>query len=411
MSMTPTRQEAGKSKTEMTHVDVVIVSAVRTPIGSFNGCLSTLAAHELGSVCIKEALQRVNLKGDDVSEVILGQALSAGQGQNPARQASVKADIPVSVPACGVNMLCGSGLRATVMGVQAIKSGDAQVVVAGGQESMSKAPHCVHMRSGTKFGDVSMTDTMLSDGLVDAFNKYHMGITAENVAKQWAVTREDQDEFALNSQHKCEAAQKAGHFNNEIVPVTVKSRAGLTVVDKDEFPRAGCTLEGLKKLRAAFITDGTGTVTPGNASGLNDGAACVVLMDGVVAEKRGLTPMARVVSWGQAGVDPTVMGTGPIPATRKALEKAGWSIDDVDLFELNEAFAAQSAAVVKELGCDPGKVNINGGAIALGHPIGASGSRVLVTLLHTLHRTGGKKGVAALCVGGGMGIAMCVERM
>lgn len=395
----------------MTHVDVVIVSAVRTPIGSFNGGLSTLPAHDLGSICIKEALQRANLKGEDVSEVILGQALSAGQGQNPARQASVNAGIPVSVPACGVNMLCGSGLRATVMGLQAIKSGDAQVVVAGGQESMSKAPHCVHMRSGTKFGDVSMTDTMLSDGLVDAFNKYHMGITAENVAKQWKISREDQDKFALNSQQKCEAAQKAGHFSNEIVPVTIKTRAGSTQVGKDEFPRSGCTLEGLEKLRAAFVTDGTGTVTAGNASGLNDGAACVVLMEGTESERRGLTPMARVVSWAQAGVDPSVMGTGPIPATRKALEKAGWSIGDVDLFELNEAFAAQSAAVVKDLGCDPSKVNINGGAIALGHPIGASGSRIIVTLLHALHRTGGKKGVAALCVGGGMGIAVCVERM
>ncbi|OWF50230.1 acetyl-CoA acetyltransferase, cytosolic-like isoform X2 [Mizuhopecten yessoensis] len=395
----------------MARVDVVIVSAVRTPIGAFNGSLSTLPAHDLGSICIKEALQRANLKGEDVSEVILGQALSAGQGQNPARQASVNAGIPVSVPACGVNMLCGSGLRAIVMGTQAIKTGDAQVVVAGGQESMSKAPHCVHMRTGTKFGDVSMTDTMLSDGLVDAFNKYHMGITAENVAKQWEVTRQDQDKFAVNSQQKCEAAQKAGHFNQEIVPVTVKTRAGPTVVEKDEFPRAGCTLEGLGKLRAAFVTDGTGTVTAGNASGLNDGAACVVLMEEAESVKRGLTPLARVVSWGQAGVDPAVMGTGPIPATRKALEKARWSVNDVDLYELNEAFAAQSAAVVKDLGCDPSKVNINGGAIALGHPIGASGSRILVTLLHALQRTGARKGVAALCVGGGMGIALCVERI
>ncbi|KAK7107753.1 acetyl-CoA acetyltransferase, cytosolic-like [Littorina saxatilis] len=335
--------------------------------------------------------------------------IASGQGQNPARQASVNAGIPYTVPSTNVNMLCGSGLRAVAMAAQAVRTGDAKVVVAGGQESMSKAPHCVHMRTGTKFGDVSLTDTMMKDGLTDAFNNYHMGLTAENVARQWTVTRQDQDQFAAQSQQRCEAAQHAGHFDQEIVPVAIQSRAGTTEIKKDEFPRAGSTFEGLQKLRPAFIKDGSGTVTAGNASGINDGAAAVVVMSSSDVKERDSKPLARVVSWAQAGVDPSIMGTGPIPAVRSALSKAGWKLEDVDLFELNEAFAAQSLAVVKDLGCDPAKVNISGGAIALGHPIGASGTRVLVTLLHALKRTGGKKGVAALCVGGGMGIAMCVE--
>ncbi|KAK3096901.1 hypothetical protein FSP39_004591 [Pinctada imbricata] len=377
---------------------------------SFNGGLSTLPAHDLGSVCIRKALQRSHLNADDVSEVILGQVYTAGQGQNPARQASINAGIPVSVPACGVNMLCGSGLRAIVMGTQAIKEGSAKVVVAGGQENMSKAPHCIHMRNGTKFGDTKMVDSMMSDGLIDAFNNHHMGITAENVAKQWGISRSDQDEFALKSQQKCELAQNQGCFDTEIVPVTIKTRAGPQIVNKDEYPRSGCNLAGLQKLQPAFIKDGSGTVTAGNASGLNDGAAAVVLMSKQEATSRGLSPICRIVSWAQAGVEPSIMGTGPIPATKSALDKAGWSIADVDLFEFNEAFAAQSLAVVRELGVDPAKVNIHGGAIALGHPIGASGARILVTLIHALEKTGGKKGVAALCVGGGMGIAMCIER-
>ncbi|KAL8579528.1 Acetyl-CoA acetyltransferase, cytosolic [Nucella lapillus] len=389
--------------------DAMIVAAARTPVGSFNGALSTLAAHDLGSIAIKSALTHAGVEGDEVSEVILGQVLTAGEGQNPARQASVSAGIPYTVPSTSVNMLCGSGLRAVVMAAQAIRTGDASVVVAGGQESMSNAPHCVHMRSGTKFGDVSMVDSMMKDGLMDVFNNYHMGITAENVARQWTVTRQDQDEFALRSQQKCEAAQQAGHFDSEIVPVVIQARTGSTEVKKDEFPRAGCTLEGLQKLRPAFIKDGSGTVTAGNASGLNDGAAAVVVMSGTEVKARGVKPLARVVSWAQAGVDPSIMGTGPIPAVKVALDKAGWTVEDVDLLELNEAFAAQSLAVLKDLGCDPAKVNVNGGAIALGHPIGASGARVLVTLLHALTRTGGRKGVAALCIGGGMGIAMCVE--
>ncbi|XP_078699112.1 acetyl-CoA acetyltransferase, cytosolic-like [Branchiostoma floridae x Branchiostoma belcheri] len=390
--------------------EVVIVSAARTPVGSFNGSLSSLAAHELGSVAIREALTRAKVNGEDVSEVIMGQALSAGQGQNPARQASMGASLPHTVPAWGVNMLCGSGLKAVAVGVQAIRSGDASVVVAGGQESMSKAPHCVHMRSGVKFGDVHLVDTMLNDGLMDAFNNYHMGITAENVAKQWGVSREEQDKFALESQLRTEQAQKDGHFSQEITPVTVTSRKGSVEVKVDEYPRPGCVLEAMTKLRPAFVKDGTGTVTAGNASGINDGAAVVVLMSASEAQKRGQTPLARVVSWAQAGVDPSIMGTGPIPAIRKALEKANWTKDEVDLFELNEAFAAQSLAVVKDLGLDANKVNVNGGAIAIGHPIGASGSRILVTLLYALQRTGGRRGVAALCVGGGMGVAMCVER-
>ncbi|XP_041354318.1 acetyl-CoA acetyltransferase, cytosolic-like [Gigantopelta aegis] len=390
--------------------DVVIVSAVRTPIGCLNGTLSSFSAHELGTICIKESLNRASVKPEEVSEVILGQVLTAAQGQNPARQASVNAGIPYSVPSCGINMLCGSGLRAIVLGSQAIKTGDSSIIVAGGQESMSKAPHCIHIRTGTKFGDSALVDSMMKDGLIDAFHSYHMGITAENVAKKWDISRKMQDEFALLSQHKCEAAQKAGHFSKEIIPVTIKSKTGSEQIDKDEFPRAGCTLQGFEKLRPCFIKNETGTVTAGNTSGINDGAATCVLMSSEEAKKRNLKPLARVVAWGQAGVDPAVMGTGPIPAIRKALNNAGWSVGDVDLFELNEAFAAQSAAVIKDLGLNPEKVNVNGGAIALGHPIGASGARIFVTLLHALERTGGEKGVAALCVGGGMGIAVCVQR-
>lgn len=390
--------------------EVVIVAAVRTPVGCLNGSLSSLAAHELGTVCIKELCNRTGVALEDISEVILGQVLTAAQGQNPARQASINAGVPVSVPAWSVNMLCGSGLRSVVLGAQAIQNGDSSVVIAGGQESMSKAPHCIHMRNGTKFGDIPLVDCMMSDGLTDAFNSYHMGITAENVAKQWAISREDQDNFALQSQLKCEKAQNEGVFDKEMVQVAIQTRRGTHMVQKDEFPRSGCTIEGFQKLRPAFVKDGTGTVTAGNSSGINDGAAAVLLMSRSEATRRGLTPLCKVVSWAQAGVEPSVMGTGPIPATKKALEKAGWSINDVDLFELNEAFAAQSLAVVKDLGCDPNKVNVFGGAIALGHPIGASGARILVTLLHALERTNGKKGVAALCVGGGMGIAMCVER-
>lgn len=391
--------------------EVVILSAARTPVGSFNGALSSLPAHELGGVAIKEALNRAKVKGNEVSEVILGQVLTAGQGQNPARQAAVKAGIPFSVPACGVNMLCGSGLRSVVLAYQAIRSGDSTIVVAGGQESMSKAPHCVHMRSGLKFGDGTLTDCMMSDGLIDAFHNYHMGITAENVVKQWSLTREEQDKFALNSQLKCEQAQKNGSFSAEITPVVVASRAGPVEVTKDEYPRAGSTFEGFQKLRPAFVKDGTGSVTAGNASGLNDGAAALVLTSSQEAQKRGLQPMARIVSWSQEGVEPSIMGTGPIPATRKALSKANWKIEEVDLFEINEAFAGQSLAVVKTLGCDPDRVNVNGGAIAIGHPIGASGARILTTLLFGLQARNKRRGVAALCVGGGMGIALCVENL
>ncbi|XP_064618436.1 acetyl-CoA acetyltransferase-like [Liolophura sinensis] len=391
--------------------EVVIVSAARTPVGSFIGAFSTVPAHDLGAVAVKEALNRAKVKPEDVSEVIMGQVLTGGQGQNPARQASMKAGIPHDVPACGVNMLCGSGLRAVVQGYQAISLGDSKIVVAGGQENMSMAPHCANLRPGVKMGDQTFIDTMMIDGLTDAFNSYHMGITAENVAKQWGISREAQDEFSLQSQLKCEEAQKNGWFDKELVTVNVPVRGGSKEVNKDEYPRSGCTLEGLQKLRSCFIKDKTGTVTAGNASGINDGAAACVLMSKDEAAQRGVAPLARIVSWAQAGVDPAVMGTGPIPATKKALEKAGWSIGDVDLFEFNEAFAAQSLAVVKDLGADPKKVNVNGGAIALGHPIGASGARILVTLLYALARTGGKKGVAALCVGGGMGIAVCVEHL
>jgi acetyl-CoA C-acetyltransferase len=389
--------------------DIVIVSAARTPVGAFSGAFANLPAHELGKVAIKAALERAGVEGAQVSEVILGQILSAGQGQNPARQASIAAGIPVESPAWGVNQLCGSGLRTVALGYQAILNGDSEVVVAGGQESMSMAPHCAHLRNGVKMGNFDMVDTMIKDGLWDAFNGYHMGNTAENVAQKYQITRQQQDEFAVASQNKAEAAQKGGRFKDEIAPVTVKSRKGDVVVDADEHPRHGTTLDAVAKLRPAFDKV-SGTVTAGNASGVNDGAAAVVLMKASEAAKRGKTPLARIVSWAHAGVDPAIMGTGPIPASRAALRKAGWKIEDLDLIEANEAFAAQACAVNKDLGWDTAKVNVNGGAIALGHPIGASGARVLVTLLHEMQRRNSKKGLATLCIGGGMGIAMCVER-
>jgi acetyl-CoA C-acetyltransferase len=388
--------------------DIVIVGAARTPVGAFNGAFASLPAHELGKVAIKEALKRAGVDAPKVSEVIMGQILTAGQGQNPARQASIGAGIPVESPAWGINQLCGSGLRAVALGYQAILNGDSEIVVAGGQESMSQAPHCAHLRDGTKMGDLKMIDTMIKDGLWDAFNGYHMGNTAENIAKQWQITRQQQDEFAVGSQNKAEAAQKAGKFKDEIVPVTIKTRKGDVVVDADEYPKHGTTMESIGKLRAAF--DKEGSVTAGNASGINDGAAAVVLMKASQAQKEGRPVLARIVSWAHAGVDPAIMGTGPIPASRTALAKAGWKADDLDLIEANEAFAAQACAVNKELGWDTGKVNVNGGAIALGHPIGASGARVLVTLLHEMAKRNSKKGLATLCIGGGMGIAMCVER-
>uniref|UniRef100_A0A672YXB4 Acetyl-CoA acetyltransferase 2 n=1 Tax=Sphaeramia orbicularis TaxID=375764 RepID=A0A672YXB4_9TELE len=358
-----------------------------------------------------DILKRAEIKPEEVSEVIMGHVLTAGQGQNPARQASVGAGIPYSVPAWSCQMVCGSGLKAVCLGAQSIQTGETTVVVAGGMESMSRAPHTVQMRAGVKMGDASLQDSMVADGLTDAFHGYHMGITAENVAKQWGITREDQDLFAVQSQNKTEAAQKAGHFDQEIVPVIVPSRKGPVEVKVDEFPRHGSNMDSMSKLKPCFIKDGTGTVTAGNASGINDGAAAVVLMSQSDAVRRGLKPMARIVSWAQAGLEPSVMGTGPIPAIRKAVEKASWQLDQVDLFEINEAFAAQSVAVVRELGLNVDKVNVSGGAISLGHPIGMSGCRVLVTLLHALQRTGGRKGVASLCIGGGMGIALCVERV
>ncbi|MAZ03523.1 MAG: acetyl-CoA C-acyltransferase [Sneathiella sp.] len=389
-------------------MDVVITSAVRTPVGSFNGALSPLSAHQLGEIVIKESLSRSQTDASEVSEVILGQILNAGEGQNPARQASVNAGVPYEVPAWGVNQLCGSGLRAVALGYQAILNGDSQIVVAGGQESMSRAPHCAHLRNGQKMGALEFTDTMLKDGLIDAFHGYHMGNTAENVAAKWQITRDAQDEFAANSQRKAAEAQASGRFKDEIVPVTISTRKGDVVVDQDEYIRGGTTVEKLSGLRPAFAKDGS--VTAGNASGINDGAAAVVLMTADAAKAKGLTPMARIVSWAQSGVDPAIMGTGPIPASRAALEKAGWSKDDLDLVEANEAFAAQACAVNKDLGWDTDKVNVNGGAIAIGHPIGASGARVLVTLLHEMQKRDAHKGLATLCIGGGMGIAMCVER-
>ena len=388
--------------------DIVIVSAARTPVGSFNGAFANVPAHELGQVAIKAALERAGVEGKRVSEVIMGQILSAGEGQNPARQASIGAGIPVESPAWGVNQLCGSGLRAVALGYQAILNGDSEIVVAGGQESMSMAPHCAHLRGGVKMGNFELVDTMIKDGLWDALNGYHMGNTAENVAQRWQITRAQQDEFAVGSQNKAEAAQKAGRFKDEITPVTVKTRKGDVVVADDEYPRHGATLDAMSKLKPAFAKDGT--VTAGNASGINDGAGAVVLMKASDAAKEGKRVLARIVSWAHAGVDPAIMGTGPIPASRAALKRAGWKIDDLDLIEANEAFAAQACAVNKDLGWDASKVNVNGGAIALGHPIGASGARVLVTLLYEMQKRNAKKGLATLCIGGGMGIAMCVER-
>jgi acetyl-CoA C-acetyltransferase len=388
--------------------EIVIASAARTPVGSFNGALSSVPAHYLGQVAIQAALERSGVEPGEVSEVIMGQILTAAQGQNPARQASVNAGLPVEVPAWAVNQLCGSGLRSVALGYQAIRQGDSQIVVAGGQESMSQAPHAAYLRSGQKMGDLNFVDTMIKDGLWDAFNGYHMGNTAENVAEKYQITREQQDAFAVKSQNKAEAAIKAGRFKDEIAPVTIKGRKGDTVVDTDEHPRFGATIDAVAKLRPAFSKDGT--VTAGNASGINDGAAAVVLMSAEEALRRGIEPLARIVSWAHAGVDPAIMGTGPIPASRKALERAGWSIDDLDLVEANEAFAAQACAVNKDLGWDPDKVNVNGGAIALGHPIGASGTRVFVTLLHEMIKRDAKQGLATLCIGGGMGIAMCIAR-
>ena len=388
--------------------DIVIAGAVRTPVGSFNGTLSSVPAATLGTAAIVEALKRAKVDAGEVSEVIMGQILTAGAGQNPARQAAVNAGIPVEKTAYLVNQLCGSGLRSVALGSQAIQLGDSEIVVAGGQESMSQAPHCVHLRSGVKMGDAQILDTMIKDGLWDAFNGYHMGVTAENVAEKWQLTRDEQDAFAAASQNKAEAAQGAGRFEDELVSVTITSRRGDTVVEEDEYPKHGTTPESLAKLRPAFSKEGT--VTAGNASGINDGGGAVVLMTAKEAEKRGVEPMARIVSWATAGVDPAVMGTGPIPASRAALEKAGWNVDDLDLVEANEAFAAQACAVNKDMGWDTDKVNVNGGAIAIGHPVGASGTRVLVTLLYEMQRRDAGKGLATLCIGGGMGIAMCVER-
>jgi acetyl-CoA C-acetyltransferase len=388
--------------------DVVIVGAARTPVGAFNGALSSVPASYLGQVAIVEALKRAKVDPKEVSEVVLGQILTAGAGQNPARQAAVNAGIPVEKTAYAINQLCGSGLRAVALGFQAIKVGDSEIVVAGGQESMSQAPHCMNLRNGTKMGDAQLVDTMIKDGLWDAFHGYHMGNTAENVAQKWQITREQQDQFAAASQQKAEAAQKAGRFKDEIVPVKITSRKGDVIVDADEYPKHGTTAESLAKLRPAF--DKVGTVTAGNASGINDGAAVLVLMTDKEAAKRGVKPLARIVSWATAGVEPAVMGSGPIPASRAALAKAGWKHQDLDLVEANEAFAAQACAVNKDLGWDTSKVNVNGGAIAIGHPIGASGARVLVTLLHEMQKRDAHKGLATLCIGGGMGIALCVER-
>ncbi|MFN3512905.1 MAG: acetyl-CoA C-acetyltransferase [Phenylobacterium sp.] len=387
--------------------DVVIVSAARTPVGSFNGALSSLPAHELGKVAIEAAVARAGITASEVQEVILGQVLQAGAGQGPARQAAIRAGVPVESPAWSLNQLCGSGLRAVALGAQQIVDGSAAVVVAGGQESMSQAPHAANLRNGQKMGDLGFVDTMIKDGLWDAFHGYHMGQTAENIAARWQITREDQDRFAVASQNRAEAAQKAGKFQDEIAPVTVKGRKGDTVVDQDEYIRHGVTLESVAGLRPAFTKEGS--VTAANASGLNDGAAALVLMSADEAARRGLKPLARIASWAHAGVEPEIMGTGPIPASRKALDKAGWSVADLDLVESNEAFAAQSLCVVRDLGLDPEKVNVNGGAIAIGHPIGASGARILTTLVHEMKRSGAKKGLATLCVGGGMGVAMCVE--
>jgi len=388
--------------------EIVVVGAARTAVGSFNGAFANTPAHELGASAIKALLQQAKVDPADVDEVILGQILQAGEGQNPARQAAMAAGIPQEKTAWSLNQVCGSGLRAVALGLQQIQNDDAKIIVAGGQESMSLAPHAAHLRSGTTMGDFKFVDTMLKDGLMDAFQGYHMGITAENVAAKWQLSRDEQDQFALRSQNKAEAAQTAGKFKDEIVPFTIKGRKGDTIVDADEYIRTGATLDALAKLKPAFTKDGS--VTAGNASGINDGAAVVVLMTAKDAAARGLTPLARIASWATAGVDPSIMGTGPIPASRKALEKAGWKVKDLDLVEANEAFAAQALAVNKDMGWDPEIVNVNGGAIAIGHPIGASGARILVTLLHEMARRDAKKGLATLCIGGGMGIALTVER-
>jgi acetyl-CoA C-acetyltransferase len=393
----------------MSNPSIVVASAARTAVGSFNGAFATIPAHELGATAIKGALERAGVDAREVDEVILGQVLQAGEGQNPARQAAMKAGVPQEATAWGVNQLCGSGLRAVALGMQQIAAGDAKIIVAGGQESMSMAPHAAHLRGGTKMGDMKMIDTMIKDGLMDAFHGYHMGITAENIARQWQLSRDDQDQFAVSSQNKAEAAQLAGRFKDEILSFIVKGRKGDVSVDADEYIRHGATLDSMTKLRPAF--DKEGTVTAGNASGLNDGAAAAVLMTEAEASRRGIQPLARIVSWATAGVDPQIMGTGPIPASRKALEKAGWSVGDLDLVEANEAFAAQACAVNKDLGWDTSIVNVNGGAIAIGHPIGASGARILNTLLFEMKRRGARKGLATLCIGGGMGVAMCFEAL
>ncbi len=388
--------------------DIVIVAAGRTAVGSFNGVFGAIPAHELGAAVIKEVLARAKVEGGDVDEVILGQVLTAAQGQNPARQAAMAAGVPKEKTAWSLNQVCGSGLRSVALGMQQIANGDAAIIVAGGQESMSLAPHASYLRGGVKMGDTKLIDTMMKDGLIDAFQGYAMGTTAENIAEKWQISREDQDQFALRSQNKAEAAQKEGRFQDEILPFTVKGRKGDTIVDEDEYIRKGAVMETFSKLKPAFSKDGT--VTAGNASGINDGAAAVVLMTAEEAKRRGLTSLARIASWATAGVDPAIMGTGPIPASRKALEKAGWSVKDLDLVEANEAFAAQAISVNKDMGWDPAIVNVNGGAIAIGHPIGASGTRVLVTLLHEMARRDAHKGLATLCIGGGMGVAMCLER-
>ncbi len=387
--------------------DIVIVSAARTPVGSFNGALASVAASYLGTVALKAAMQRGGVEATDIDEVILGQVLAAGQGQNPARQASINAGIPITSPAWGINQLCGSGLRAVALGLQQIATGDAKIIAAGGMESMSKAPHVAHLRDGVKMGDYQMIDSMIRDGLWDAFNGYHMGNTAENVARQWQITREMQDGFAVASQNKAEAAQAAGKFKDEICPVTISGRKGDVIVSDDEYIKKGVTLDSLTKLKPAFIKDGS--VTAANASGINDGAAVVILMSAAEAARRGLTPLARIASWASVGVDPAIMGSGPIPASQAALKKAGWKVADLDLVEANEAFAAQACAVNKDMGWNPDIVNVNGGAIAIGHPIGASGARVLTTLLYEMQKRKSRKALATLCIGGGMGIAMCVE--
>ena len=392
----------------MSNPSIVVASAARTAVGSFNGSFAATPAHELGAVVIRELLARAGVDAKEVDEVILGQVLTAGAGQNPARQASVAAGLPIEATAWGLNQVCGSGLRAIAIGMQQIANGDASIIIAGGQESMSLSPHAQHLRAGQKMGDLKLIDTMIKDGLWDAFNGYHMGNTAENVAKQFQITRETQDEFALASQNKAEAAQKAGKFKDEIVPFTIKTRKGDVIVDSDEYIRLGATIEAMQKLKPAFAKEGS--VTAGNASGINDGAAAVVLMTEAEAARRGLTPLARIASYATAGLDPSIMGVGPIHASRKALQKAGWSVADLDLIEANEAFAAQACAVNKDMGWDPAKVNVNGGAIAIGHPIGASGCRILNTLLFEMGRSGARKGLATLCIGGGMGVAMCLER-